>query len=1130
MQKFTENQQRVVDYRGDKLLVSASAGTGKTTVMIERIASLIAEGVDVSNIMVVTFTNLAAAEMKNRLTKKLMERRNEPHIAEQLEKLDGAKICTIHSFCNDLLRNYFFVVDITPTFSVLDNGTLTSLASETLDAIFKEYFESGDELFLKVYKIFATGRREDNFKAALLDIYHFSRCLENFEAWYAEKKQNFLQYGENNPIVKTLRDDVKSKLVYYANSLKAFAEMCKEQGLETFAAALNAGVADFSTDDCADFYQTVCKLIKVNLPTLPRRSQKLVDGVEKSVEDSFRQKYDGLKKELKGDKEDYSDLINNKSMETLWQETAQTVELTDKLAEILFKFDKMYFEQKKQLGGVEFSDMEQLTLRILENEDAAQEIGERYKLVFVDEYQDTSPIQEAIISRLAKNAELFMVGDVKQSIYGFRGCDPTIFLNKYHNFKRTKDGCVEELNNNFRSNGEILDYVNDVFDRVMTAELGKVDYKGTARLCGSKPPLLATHSVQLDLAVKSAKEKREIEDMYDITRYEENDDGVTQGEIILSKINRFVGMAYKDKNGEPKRITYGDIVILMRSINSNKCADIYNTLVQNNVPVMANFKLEGYANKEVRDLVTLLRVLDNPYNDVYMVGLCLTPFGGFSENELAQIKIATQNEVLPFLSRMQAYAGSAKNDNISAKIDTLLVFLNNLRFFARSATVDEVVLKVMKETRYHLFVEGLPNGSLRLKKLYAFVDGLKGASFAQSVERFLLYLDETEDAAVEDGLADSNAVRIMTMHASKGLEFPIVFLAATESGFRSDTAAIMKNTELGLVLRKYDFDAMRVAETLGTKACEIVNKLKQKEEEMRLLYVAMTRAEFLLDIVGTVTEKDLEAFAKPAKAANSHLAWILSAWKQKYGSVENASSCEKMTVVREKEEKQAAQELDLLCEQYTDKLAVMQQINFAYPYQSQTEMPSKIVSSALDKEYFTEDESRAEFVLYENNDRSFVGTAYHKVYQFVNYDATKEEIAAVIDGLVREGKIEEQYAAQLDRDLIYETLNNAELRRIMSQGKVYHEMPFMLFVPYDSVAVDKRFTDNVMLQGIIDLLVLGENKATVVDFKYTTHSDLVQKKYAAQLNSYRKAVNVICGIDDVDCFVLSIADNKLIKM
>ncbi|MCH5151772.1 MAG: UvrD-helicase domain-containing protein [Clostridiales bacterium] len=1125
MKKFTPSQQNVIDFRGKNMLVSASAGAGKTTVMIERIVSLIEQGVDVSEMVVVTFTNLAAAEMKSRLADKLAEKRNDPRIVEQLEKLETASICTLHSFCNELLRNYFYVVDVDPAFTILDNVTLSTLTKNALDDVIEGYFAEQDDVFRRVYKIFATKRREENFKKTLLDLYRFSRCLDDFSAWYAEKRVNFVQYGETNPIVTTFLNDVRQTVSYCKSTVRQLIKRAADVGqqyvdLFTYCDEL------LSKIDTDTLQNAIFGLCKTQLPSLPRK-QKNIEFDE--VEGNLRQNYTDIKEEFDGFVKKYSKLCRGEEVETLWQEMVSSTEYVDKLVEIIGRFDEQFYQAKKQRGGVDFNDLEHLTLQLLKNEEALAEIKSRYKHIFVDEYQDTNPVQEAIVSRLETGDNLFMVGDVKQSIYGFRGCEPSIFVDKYERYKATDEGRVEELNDNFRSNYQILDFVNRVFNAVMTSSFGKVDYEDTAQLRGITPPTLNAPSTRVDLLLQSDGDERELDTLYDLTDDASNESGVKQGELIARRIKEYLGMKYYDaKDGKEKVISYGDVVILMRSL-TDKALDVYNTLISHNIPVSAGFKVNGFANKEVRDFVNLLRVIDNPYNDLYLIGACLS-FGGLTEKELGLVRLDTEGRI-PFYERLQNYTVSSLNVETVRKIEDFLEFLRKMRFYSRSASVCEIALKVLEEMDYYLYVQGLPNGGMRLKKLYAFIDSIKDASYGQSVDKFLAYVDETEDNAKEEGLSNVNAVRLMTMHASKGLEFPVLIVAGVETRFpfmRFSKPLLEKNTDLGLAIRHYNFGNMRVADTLGWSACGMVNGVKQREEEMRLLYVALTRAKYVLHVVGTVTGRQLNALPKLPSNARTHLDWLMPTVKQYAEKAEDGVEVNIIDKLPDEDERASESNL---CEQTVSLHELERSLSFEYRYAAETRMPAKIVSSALDKEYLdVAEEPRAEHVLNVNNDRNFVGTAYHKVYQYVNYDATKEQILETISQLVHEGKIEQKFAEQLDAQLIYDTLNNPALKKLVSGGKTYHEIPFMLYVPYDKVAKDKRFSDEVMLQGVIDLLVVDGNRATVIDFKYTSRSDLVEQNYAAQLNSYRLAVKQICGIDDVDCYVLSIADNKLISM
>ena len=1123
--KPTLAQEKVVNLSGTNMLVSASAGTGKTTTMIRRIVNALCRDVDVSEIVVVTFTNLAAAEMKARLAEEL-SRLHTQRAAEQLEKLDTAAICTLHSFCVELLRNYFYVVDLDPSFTVLDGITSAALRKNALDDLFAEYFAKDDATFREVYKIFSTHRREDNFRDTLMRLYDFACCLDNFSEWYASKRQNFVQPQQNGVLASLLLDDIRQMLNYHATNLEKLANRAADLQLD-YADVIASNAVLLRALEQKELQETLDGLFALKLYPIPAKKRgETLSEYEQSVKSHCRQ----LKKELDERIKKYGELYRGERLEVLWREMELSVAHTDKLAELVVRFGELFAEQKRQRGGVDFNDLEHFTLQLLRDEPTLSDIHARYKSVFVDEYQDTNPVQEEIVSRLAQANNLFMVGDVKQSIYGFRGCDPDIFVSKRQRYLNDHSGEVVELNDNFRSNVQILDFVNNIFSVLMTEQFGHVDYANTAMLHGSVQPTLQTPSVRVDFIKKAETEKQEITEVYDITAPEKQYDAIKQGELIANRINEYVGKAYfvKDSQGKrvEKRIGYGDVVILMRGMTA-RAVDIYNTLNERNIPVAASFKVENYANKEVRDIVNLLRVLDNPYNDVYMVGACLV-FGELTESQLVPIRLDTEGRI-PFYERLLEYAQKGKDKEIVQKVRDFLRFLSELRFYSHSVSVDETILKVLERKDYALAVQSLTDGELRLNKLYSFIDSLKGANYAQSVDKFLSYVDETEekDSDVQNA---PNAVRMMTMHASKGLEFPVVIVAGLESNFKFDRYALKTDTELGVALNYYNFDTMRFAQTVGSFVCETANERKQREEEMRLLYVAMTRAKYVLDLVATVDGDQLSQLPKQPTRANSHLDWLLNGLQANYNGVEGLSELGVEINVAESVNRLDPQKDDNLCDQTVDVDEVLCKISYQYPHKEATKLPSKVVSSALDKEYIdlTED-SQPEQVLSADGDRNEVGTAYHKVYQYVDYDADMEQIRQCIASLVKDGRIDGKFADCLDVKLIFDTLHNPQLRKLVSEGTVYREIPFMLYAYYDQLVDAKQPHEKVMLQGVIDLLVLGK-KATVIDFKYTGRSDLVKARYRSQLNSYRMAVERICGISDVECYVLSIADNKLIKM
>ncbi len=702
---YTTSQRQVIESRGRDMLVSASAGTGKTTVMIERIAQLLEKDADISEIVVVTFTNLAAAEMKNRLAVKLSAKRGDKRMIDQLERIDSANICTLHSFCGELLRNYFYVADIDPSYTILDSNLIANLRQSAMDEVFLQYYAEKDEVFKQVYKIFAANRQQSNFYDVLFQLYEFSRCIADFNGWYKEKRQNLLNLQEDGVIISTLFDDLKKTVNYYRESFAKLYCDATEQQL-AFANIIKENADKFSTIRLDSFEHALFDTYKTDITPLPRKNNAKKSELEKETENAVRDNFARLADRYKQYYKKTANLCRGLDMQTLCNQTLQTVAQLDKLVEIIDRFDKIYFQSKKERGGVDFNDLEHLTLKILDDAEAYQAIKANCKYIFVDEYQDTNPIQEAIVARLASINGLFMVGDVKQSIYGFRGCEPNIFADKEKRFENDGQGEVVRLNDNFRSNVDILDFVNVVFSAVMTDDFGKVNYKQDACLNGvNKPALTQTPSVRVDFVTPATVDKDDDEDIgiYDITA---ETDAVTvdrEAALVVKRIKQYVGMRYTDSKGNEQIIGYGDVVILLRTFK-DKAVSIYNALISANIPVVANFNMDGYASKEIRDLINLMRVLDNPYNDIYLVGVCLSCFGGFDESELGLIRL-NDSERMSFYDRLKQYAQDGSDVGIVEKSVKLLKLLEKLRFYSHGASVSETVLQIVK--RYSpLFLMG----------------------------------------------------------------------------------------------------------------------------------------------------------------------------------------------------------------------------------------------------------------------------------------------------------------------------------------------------------------------------------------------------------------------------------------
>jgi ATP-dependent helicase/nuclease subunit A len=1150
MPTYTPSQLNVISARDTNLLISASAGTGKTTVMIQRICDLITDGLlDVSNILVVTFTNLAAADMKRRLVEKLSEHTADAKIIAQLEKLDTASISTLHKFCADLLRNYFYIVDIDPAYTIVDTLTAKSIKNAVLSDLLAEYYAAADDDFNNLYSVFSAARNDDSIKDTILSLYEFSRTEVDFYTWYDGTRQSFLDITtSNNPVTATILQDLTQKLDYYRDSFAALAVEAQNYGVKDFPAIFSTNSSACTVNPQGGLFSLLSYLATIEIASLPPKSAKdKTRHEDEHINEEFRIAFKNLKTALADELKKYAPFLG-KSAQQLKDETASSVVLTDKLIAILREFDARYFEAKKQRGLLDFGDLEQLTLRVLSDPEALSELKQKYQFIFVDEYQDTNNVQEAIVSALHSAHNMFMVGDVKQSIYGFRGCDPTIFVKKYHKFKaRTEGNTVIELNENFRSNTDILRFVNTVMAHNMTQNFGEVDYVNTSMLTGALAQHTAHPAVNIDIISENTDRADPISGIYDIKN---NDAPVSsyalrEGHVLARRIKQIVGSDLT-VNGVKRKITYGDVAILARSMN-DRVMQMYNVLLSYNIPVSASLKMQGYANKEVRDIITLLRVIDNPSLDIALTGVCLSNFCGLTHDELATAKLRG-GEAVGLFGKINAYLLEF-DDEIATKLTKMLSLIDDLRFFSYTANVNEVVLRLLQKTDFALYVQGLPNGFIRIKKLYAFIDDIKGKIFSSSIDKFLTFIDESDESVVTDAAA-SSAVRLMTMHGSKGLEFPVVFVVDSDTTVKQDTSAVKTNLNVGVAMKHYDFAATTKTDSIGERAVTLFNRRKEKQEALRLLYVALTRAKNHLYITMSATDWLLytETLRLPSEY-NTHAEWIISALKARYGDRLKDGFNEDgiaLNIDPEVPVTAAAENDDLLVPQSDDLEAALQQLNYRYPHLDAVTLPTKVVSSQLDKDYLKIDDDEVVEVIDEDesftnrrdgrpcpsapiNNAALLGTAYHKIYEHATLNATTTELAAIVDRYIRHDPKIGTVADAIDLELAAKPLRNAALVALCEGGKLYHEVPFMLNCSYNDIT-NSDSAETVMLQGVIDLLILHPDRAIVIDFKLLNNSYYAKENYSRQLSSYKKAVADITGITNVTAYIMSITDNKLIEV
>jgi len=937
--KWTDQQLRAIKQRGSDVLVTASAGTGKTAVLSGRCVDIVADESlcpDIWSILVLTFTDMAAEQMRSRIAQQLKDaflQGGKPHLRQQLVLLDGADISTIHSFCKRLITEYFYKLDLDPTFSVIDADEARLLKAEALEETIdwawqqSHLVEGLEQLFRR-----RDLRTNDGFLAKIIELSDFLDGVVLRKNWY-ERAAQFAQAG--NPLVgelgKKQRQIIADRLqhilaqIRYAiglyedeNGAGDWSAKWKKHFVEPIAGYLECQKAG----RWEEFYQQIRNYQKpARFEYKPRGLTgpvaEIIQRTTKSARGSFEELFD-----LAILNPDYLDKI------------ASSVSLqTVVLIELVKKFDQFYGQAKRAINCLDFADLEHKALELLTDRDSSQDnltpsqtallLRRRYKYIFVDEYQDINPVQQTILRMLSSKGNVFVVGDVKQSIYAFRGAEPEIFVNDLKlaslDPANAPAGLRVDLNANFRSTKAILDFINKLFSRIMTAPFASIDYDRSAELtpalelkgvpvCGEK------NVVELHILDETAKDT---DSQSSETAESETNEGLNvvsarqrQAAMIAQRIKQMVGtdtgkpefQIYDKDRDEFRDVQYRDIVILMRSL-AKKANDYVEVLRLAGVPVSCQGTAGYFQATEITDTLSLLKILDNPQRDIELAAVLRSPFFKISDTGLAKIKAHNrmQERRENFYKCVRQYCESGKNLELAKRLKKILARIENWRTLARRGSLADLIWRIYRQTGFLAFVSALPNGQARRANLLKLHDraiqfeGFASSAGVASLKRFVEFIERLEEigqdwAPAEPEAAAGNAVRILSVHKSKGLEFPVVFLAEVESGFnqkdiQSDVLADADDT-LGVQI--IDRASNSKLSSLAHQVIAEQKLAKSLAEEMRILYVATTRAKDRLILTASQKQDRCRSIicdgfffgGQPIphwrlRRCHSHLDWVL---------------------------------------------------------------------------------------------------------------------------------------------------------------------------------------------------------------------------------------------------------------
>lgn len=888
-EKFTDNQWQAVFDGGENILVSASAGSGKTTVLVRRVIEKLKSGTDIDRLLIVTYTEAAAKEMKERIQIALQEAINtesdpdrKQHFSRQLSLLPTANISTLHAFCLTVIRRFYYLIEMDPVFRLLTDETEMSLLKEDVwDELREQFYAENKESFYQLTANFSNDRSDEGLTRLIFSMYEFAKANPDPDYWINELTAAYQvenKLGDSNLYQEFLKPPVVDTLI---RSIDRYTEMIQltegEPKLEKIMVLAQNEKLQAETlvsflydDDLEAAFEFSKELVFERYPTVRAEEYKETAAQAKGLREQNKKVLNKVIEDLF--------TISPAEMKKV-MESAQPI--ISEMASVGQAFINAYTEEKLKKGLVDFNDLEHFTLDILVNKEqtewqaseASNYYRQKFDEVLVDEYQDINRLQETIIYWLrrpeANQGNLFMVGDVKQSIYSFRLADPTLFIEKYNQYGKNEDGKRIVLAENFRSRKNVLDFTNLVFEQLMDERVGQITYDEAARLVHGFDQFPEVANYDTELLIYEKKSDTNLEEEPILGESDLLLEDKTEGELHMTalKIKELVEqgyLIYDKKTKENRPVRYQDIVLLTPTKKNNlTILDIFKTV---GIPLQVNDAQNYFQATEIRTMVALLQLIDNPYQDIPLAAVLRSPLVGLKESELSLIRITAKEKTYyeAFLRFNHKVHQTNQEITLQKKTQAFAKLLEKWREMARRNQLATLIWEIYRDTAYLDYVGGMPAGKQRQANLYALVDranAYEQTSFRGLFQfvRFIEKMQEKDkDLAEPVILSEENSVRVMTIHASKGLEFPVVFVLDMTKEFNLGdlNERYLFDDRLGVGIRYLEPDQRLLYDTLPFLAIKQVKLRKLLSEEMRKLYVALTRAEQKLFLVGSYNDKE----------------------------------------------------------------------------------------------------------------------------------------------------------------------------------------------------------------------------------------------------------------------------------
>lgn len=1150
---WTSGQLDAIKARNGSVLVSAAAGSGKTAVLVERVIERLTDKNNPSSadrLLIVTFTKAAAREMKQRIMKaledELKKNPGDKNLIAQQMLLPSAQICTIDSFCNRLVRDNFRLLDISPDFKNADEGELSILKDQAMELTLSALYEENDKDFIDLVELLFENRDDSNLAEMIFNLYESSRSYPFPEKWLDEVYSNFRDYSDvtKSGYGKIVLEHIEEALLYCSDMLSSMKNIY--EGNEN----LEKVFKDSTEID-------LCNVL--NMLELLKNGEW--DELKAAV-DSFKvaKKAKNLTGALKEDPDAIILVSSRDKVKEIIEEKLNGLmcctkdeyvvdmsflrPMVLKLCEATKLFARNFSEIKKEKNLADFSDIMHMAISLLivpgddgkiERTELARSISDDLDEILIDEYQDTNKAQDMLFSSISNN-NFFRVGDVKQSIYRFRKAMPEIFIelkNAYEIYDKEKDNYPSKiiLGNNFRSRQSVTGAVNFVFSQIMSEKCGGVDYNEEEQLVPS-----ASY-------VEKEDECAELHIIKGETIDEDDDKEEVQAQYAADLINKMIADGFTVKDGDAERpATFGDFCILLRAA-SGRGAIYADILRKNSIPCFTEVSAEFFSSYEISLMLNLLRVIDNPRQDIPLLSVMMSVLFGFSADDVARLRINSRKGDL-----YSCLLSAGEDEKVKAFTDKIA----ELRTLCNSMSTGDFIREIYDETALVALVSTMKDSRAKianLSLLLEYASDYEKAGYI-GISGFIGFVDrlarDKKDLKGSNGVSpDADVVRIMSIHKSKGLEFPVCIIANCASRFnRSDEKSnmiISSKGGIGLVLR--DTATLAQYPTLSHKAVKLSVRNDSVSEEMRILYVAMTRAKEKLIMLCSVSgiesklskyalninpsSKKISPFA--AKLSGDYGQWLLTAFlrhKDAKALRDEAGASDEIVLPSSFSLKVKITDAKSISEEEDEKVfssksdkefleLVKERLDYRYKYEPLTYAVSKRAASEVDKasvdrEYFAS--SRPAFLSKDGLTAAQRGTATHEFMQYADYEKAAKNVRAEISRLCEMGIILENQAKAINVRAVEDFFKGSLAKRMLESELVMREKKFTVSVPIGEVYPElSEFSDEqVLLQGIADCAFLENGKLVVVDYKTDNlvGEDDFRRKYTEQVKVYKKALEL----------------------